>query len=695
MELLEALETYLADTGQIHALARRQARLLCRTVADAELQKKARMLLLLNLAALARGAPRAPVAFLLRPLTRDVVEQHIIALAAEHPDMEIEWRTTVTDPKSSATIAALLDDVARSPLLLAPLTGEEPEDAAGGYPLLVIGKEQEGCMGFSRYWRAATILEIEIAHRLQDAPGTLSDETAAAAITSVFGSDSILSGAAAFHDRQVAAAALSLRTRFLIVSGGPGTGKTMVVTQILRTLIRAFDEIEPDRIVLCAPTGRAKARLGESIDRSIDLLEVRPAHGSGTERARDLGLKNLSRKTLHGLLCIRPDGSTKYNRTNRLSHQVIVVDEASMVDLCLFAALLEAAAPDCRILLVGDMHQLPSVEAGAVLGDLTDRFAGMQGFPTLSRTGADWTNKLVRSVRADTGSPVHDASSLVLSTPEMVSRAGRLADHALILIESYRSTQEILTVSAYVNSGDSAGALRAIAGCDKAAAVSLDTSAGPDSIGKWLLTWYSDENLVCVRELTDMDTDAVEDEHHPDHAATRSKLDRAFGVFDASRILTLAHEGQRGRRAINGIADRLLRPKLDKGSGRQFFHGQQVVLGQNLHSLDLYNGDTGMVVQSGGGLKVVFRQGKRYSIHGLDRLPSLEPAFAMTVHKAQGSEFDSVLLVLPQYRSPLLTRQIVYTGLTRAKKRVCILGAEAQLQLAIDTREDRPGGAIF
>jgi exodeoxyribonuclease V alpha subunit len=692
MEFLEALEAYLFETGQVRALAKRQTRVLCRSVADERLHDEARALLLLNCAALERGAPRAPRDFLLRPLEKNTVRRHIKAFENEHPGTMPVWEKAIADPASTEKIASMLDKAINNPLRLAPLTGEEPRGKDGRFPLLVAGRtRRDVCMGFSRYWRAAAALEKEICRRLQRQSAAVPDIAAAEALKQVFTVDSILEKNGTCHFRQVAAAALALRTPFMIVSGGPGTGKTSVVTQILRTLLRALRDITPDRIVLCAPTGRAKARLGESIDQGIDFLEKKAGTAEDHERELDLGLKNLQRNTLHGLLGTRPDGSMKFNAENPLPYQVIVVDEASMVDVCLFSALMEAAPQECRILLVGDMHQLPPVEAGAVLGDLTGRFDG-SGYPTLTKETADWLRKVIKGVATDEG-PLNDAFSCVLSTPAQTASAGPLADHTVILTRSYRSAEEILKISEYVNRGRIDLALKSITGNKDAGAVKLDTRQGQKPIGEWLEACYTKETLDAVLALRDLDIDAAADPARQEHGTAVSGLDKAFEVFYTSRVLTLTNVGTRGRIAINALAEKLLRPQLSGRTRGRFFHGQQVILGQNLHSLDLYNGDRGMVVQTKeGSLKVVFRRGKKYSIHVLERLTGLEPAFAMTVHKAQGSEFGAVLLVLPEYESPLLTRQVLYTGLTRARDRLCILGTEEMLRLAIEAREERPGG---
>jgi exodeoxyribonuclease V alpha subunit len=687
MDLREALEAYLVETGQIHPLARRQARLISRSVTDKTLQEEARILLLLNLAALARGAPRAPESFLLRPLDMEVVEQYVTVFGMDHPGEKPVWEATLLGADARIEAKRILYASVQSPVRLAPLTGEDPCDKDARYPLLVVGTTHHGAStGFARYWRAATLLEKAIQTRLSHQPVAIPDDAATAALTAVFTTDSILDRDSSFHYRQVAAAALALRTRFLIVSGGPGTGKTSVVIQILRALVRADTSIRPDRIVVCAPTGRAKARLGESIRNGLEVLEKRPAPPQANERALDLGLKNLHCKTIHSLLGSRPDGSMKYNENNPLPHQVIVVDETSMVDLHLFCALLDAAANECRIILVGDMHQLPSVEAGTVLGDLTGRFAGTQ---TVTKDVGRWLDSVTKNA-AFGKTPEDDCA---FSIPDLQDKAGPLADHTIILTRSYRSVREILKLSEYVNSGDGGNAQQYLDEIKHARVAELDEGGGIDPVKMWLSTCYTKEKLEPVKALECCDLDPVEDSDHPEHEALVAKLRTAFEVLDEFRILTLAHEGQRGRIAINALADKLLRPQLDSNRRKKFFHGQQVIITQNLDSLNLFNGDTGMVVLSkNAGQKVVFRSGNSFSLHALERLTGLEPAFAMTVHKAQGSEFDTVLLVLPEYESPLLTRQILYTGITRARKHICILGVAAMLRHAIETREERPGG---
>jgi exodeoxyribonuclease V alpha subunit len=684
--LVSSLESYLLDTRQIDALAVRQARVLSGS-------EELRVVMLLCLAALHKGAPRADAAFLMKPFTSDT-----IATILRDQDPAPAWATTLTDPAIISELATLLANCIDNPGRYGPIAGLPPLHTTP-VPLL-IADPQSRLIGFSRYWVAVASLEAKLhallIHERQEPPQTGRDADVKQVLGEIFGCASILAPGRNFHYRQAAAAALALRTRLLIVSGGPGTGKTSVVIQILRALLRFFaPAITPDRIVLCAPTGRAKARMGESVDEGIRAMELRSDGIAASEL--DRGLKNLERKTLHGLLGVRPDGTTKYNAHNPLPHQVIVVDEASMVDLHLFAALMDAAAPGCRIILLGDMHQLPSVEAGAVLGDLTARFLAYDGFPSLTNSTAEWVDALLAGVDIDQSTGALNAS-LALPSSAAVAQAGLLADHTVILTHSYRSAgaQGILKLCELVNRAKSDEVMELIAHNSYPDSIGLDAGDTARAVRQWLESNYLGAHLGPLQALDNLPIQALRDPAHPDHTSTHAKLDAAFTILSGSRILVLGHVGDAGRLAINQQADHLLRPILGKGGFSRFFPGQQVILHENHHDLDLYNGDLGIVVQSAHeGLKVVFRRGSQYSIHAVERLSGLEPAYAMTVHKSQGSEFDRVLLALPPYESPLLSRQIIYTGITRARSYVLILGTEAILRKAIGIQEERPGGVAL
>lgn len=670
MDMVEAVESYLTDTGQIHPLAKRQASLLGKSVKEKNEQQNARLVLLLNLAALNKGAPRAPLSFLLKPFEKHIAGRYVELFIKENGDNP-EWENVVLSfdlhGQLKKNLLGLIDD----PTLFAPVSEESTklENAQNQecFPLLVVDRDGKR-MGFSLYWYSAARLEYSLYERLNNSEKHVSRQTAQRAIAEVFSN-----GELKYHFRQIAAAALALRSSFLVLSGAPGSGKTRVVLQILRVLLHAFPQIEPDRIILCAPTGRAKARLGESILEGVSGLV---GESSGKANIREMSLKNIQCRTLHSLLGIRPDGRTKFHKGNPLPYQVIVVDEASMVDLCRFSDLVDAAPSDCRIILVGDMHQLPSVEAGAVLGDLTEHFSSQKGYPTLTNNCFEWVREVIGSVPVD--SEESERISLVLkNSPEDL-----LADRTVILNKSYRSNEAIVKLSALVNSGASEEAHSYIENCTKDTII-LDSRSGFEPIKEWLRKWYCNNYLELLEKVKTVSVSCHEG---------RNLMTKVFQILDRSRILTLSHGGHRGRVEVNRLAAELLRPKLDVFNRGRFFHGEQIMVRQNHHDLDLYNGDMGMTLEFQGELKAVFLRGSQFIVHPLSRLPDLESAFAMTVHKAQGSEFDGVLLVLPEYRNFLLNRQILYTGITRAKSTIRILGEREIFSEAIRKKEERPGG---
>ena len=681
MALIDTLETYLLDTRQIHALAARQARVLARVLArlfsagipEKSREEEARIVLLLNLAALEKGAATADKDFLLQPLTGDAINRYLSILTNEQNSVPPDWAAAMQNPDTLALIGAFLDNLLRDPARLAPISGPFQETDTDEKPLLVVASPR---MGFSRYWTAVLRIEKFLRARLTTPLDETAAKPAAEALAPVFGKETILPAGSRFHLRQAAAAALALRSRFLIVSGGPGTGKTTVVTQILRALLRYDDALQPDRIVLCAPTGRAKARLGESVQAGITAIKANPVAANDTTHQRDLALQKVQTLTLHSLLGARPDGSFRYNARFPLPCQVVVVDEASMVDVHLFAGLMDAVSPECRMILLGDMHQLPSVDAGAVLGDLTQVFMKNDGFPTLSPKTDDWINAVVNNVSLD---KTEKAAAMQLPAAALPL----LTDHAVILTKSNRSIQAIQDVCTLINKGDGEGATASIRN-NEGACFTLVQNAGINNCLEKLRRCMQEQYLSdSAKETVKRLNGAAGDEE-------------VLAMLEGFRILCIGHEGRLGRIAVNRMAEAMLRPEYDPDARGRFFHGQQVMLTHNIHELDLYNGDTGIIVRSPANhLQVMFRkgaQGAHFRLVAAYKLAGLEPAFAVTVHKSQGSEYNGIALALPEYDSPRLNRQIIYTAITRAKSKVTILDPSGRLGTAISRRDERPGG---
>jgi exodeoxyribonuclease V alpha subunit len=403
------------------------------------------------------------------------------------------------------------------------------------------------------------------------------------------------------HAGQEQAVATALRHRTALIAGGPGTGKTTVVARVLEALRQLDSSSDSQAIALCAPTGRAKARLSESL--------------SGTAGA------SIPAHTLHSLLGQRPDGSFRHNAEHPLSFRTVIVDEASMIDLSLFAALFEALLPSARLVLVGDPDQLPSVEAGAVLADLVQIFQAMPP----------------------------DRSPLAFLT------------------HTYRNAGDIARLATELRQGSCqlATALQA-----SAVSVTALSQELPDGSVHWvdgpleeLLAWWMN--------------------HHG-----LPSSGEAANVIVHARILCATHAGTSGRTAVNAYGDAWLQAHA-AGNGI-FRPGRQMMLTRNFPQLELWNGDLGVVSSTPEGLRVVFPRSVGSVAQAPERLEGLESAWAMTVHKSQGSEFDHVLLLLPERDTPLMTRQILYTGLTRARRTLLIHGDRKLWERAAARQDDRP-----
>ncbi len=451
------------------------------------------------------------------------------------------------------------------------------------------------------------------------------------------------------EDWQKIAAAVAVSSRTAVISGGPGTGKTTTVARILAALVQSA--AEPLLIELAAPTGKAAARLTESLGEAIAQLDL-----TDTQRA----MMPDQAKTLHRLLGAQPDSRRlRHHQKNPLMSDVLIVDEASMVDLPMMAALIDALPENAMLILLGDKDQLASVEAGAVLGDIC-RFAE-----------SGYTPQRRQALEVMTGCVLPDKSP---------AHPVNVQDHLCLLRKSFRfdAGSGIGQLATAVNNGDVRETMAVLGGQrPDVRYVPLENEDGYAQVLTDTMKAYL-PFLSLVKQ-------------HADPAAV---LD-AFSQF---RLLCALREGPFGVEGLNERIERLLhqqghirRPLIYR---HRAYHGKPVMISRNDSPLGLFNGDIGiMLTDENHELRVYFRlpDGTIRSIRP-SRLPAHETAYVMTVHKSQGSEFAHTALVLPVQPSPLVSRELLYTALTRAKQFLTIYSREECVKRAVKTPTQRYSG---
>ena len=444
-------------------------------------------------------------------------------------------------------------------------------------------------------------------------------------------------------DWQLVAVTQALLNNFTIITGGPGTGKTTTLAKLLIVLYA----LEPNaKVALAAPTGKASMRMLESLKSStLNFTEETKAK-----------IGQLVPSTIHSLLGYKRESvNFKHNAENPLPYNWVVVDEASMIDVPMFSKLLAAIGDNTRIILLGDKDQLASVEAGSLLGDLCQTLPSLNQF---SNETAQWINTFItdddRKINAEF---INDTKQL-------------LAGHIIELKYSHRFNSQgaIGKVSRAVIEGDLEG-LKSLIGAPTASNVTFDFEYKEEILSKFVEGY-----------------EAYINEH--DKAEALKKLNQL-------RVLVAVRESNRGMKAINKFIELHLRKKgLLKPDG-DFYENRPIMVTRNMYDLELFNGDTGIMRKDASGNMKAYFEDPKGGIKSV--LPAYltysETVFAMTIHKSQGSEFNNVLVVLPEGTSnALLTRELLYTGITRAKDHITIQGKQDTIDYAVSTCVKRISG---
>jgi exodeoxyribonuclease V alpha subunit len=498
-----------------------------------------------------------------------------------------------------------------------------------------------------RLWLDERAVAADLRERAAAPAAGVDATTLASGLTQLFdGSDD--------PDLQRMAAATAVLRRLAVVAGGPGTGKTRTVARVLALLEAqaAAAGARPPLVALAAPTGKAAARLESAVRAGAGDMAV--------DAAVQARLGRLAGVTLHRLLGFNPGNRTRFrhNRLNRLPFDVVVVDEVSMVSLSLMARLLEAVRPEARLILVGDPEQLASVEAGAVLGDIVGP----------ASAGLCMSEPARRQLAAVTGQRV----------PEGGRDSGAVGDGIVVLNKVHRFGKAIAQLAEAIQRGDA----------DAALAVLVEGGSNVEWIATDATEPAATDALAAVRAV------AVESGRSVIESARAGDAASAIDALGRFRLLCAHRHGPEGVATAMQRVESWLRAEVEGFiTGAEWYVGRPLIVTENDYGLQLYNGDTGVVVKAGDGrLVAAFERGGSVAEVSPTRLAAVDTVYAMTVHKSQGSQFHTVAFLVPATGSRLLTRELLYTAVTRAQEHLIVVGGEASIRAAIERPISRASG---
>ena len=551
-----------------------------------------------------------------------------------------------------------LKSVAESPLVRVVAKGNSAAsdssiDLATQLQPLVV---EDGRLYLTRFWSLERYVAGDLLHRSQAATveeeeqalegQSTSERSAADEVERLFKK---AAGERPVDQDQLAASLAGVHRNFVVISGGPGTGKTTTVATFLAGLVSSMQApagSESDsanqatqRIALAAPTGKAAARMTEAIRKAINNLgdELQPAV------AKELG--ELDASTIHRLLGASPGTGFRHNPSNPLPHDIVIVDEVSMVSLSLMAHLLAAIRPDAKVVLVGDPYQLASIEAGAVLGDIVGIGSG----------GGEV---------AGTAPPAAIAESVrVLTT---VHRQGE--------------DSGILKLAECIRQGDADGAIEILKGANEDV-IWVDPT-NPDHKGK---------KIQAEQDLKDAATKVVTAAQ-----GENAEIEEALKEILSVKVLSALRRGPTGVDHWNQLVENYLRSQELKGYS-DWYAGRPVMVTKNDYLNGVFNGDVGVAIAKedlnrDDRFQVWFERAEGNQMVEATRLDQIATQWAMSIHKSQGSEFDHVVVSMPPPPSRILTRELLYTAVTRAKKNLTIVATEESITAAIKREVARSSG---
>jgi exodeoxyribonuclease V alpha subunit len=537
-----------------------------------------------------------------------------------HVDLARIRDTAAVEAEEPVDLAALrwpdpepwIARVARSPLVA------DGDEAEGEHPLRLTGP----WLYLDRYWAE----EIEVAAALlamsRQPPARVDSGRLDEGLQRLFGDDR--------EGLQARAAVAAVRRRLAVVAGGPGTGKTTTVARIVALLTEQAPGDTPPLIALAAPTGKAAARLQEAVHAEAVKLDL-------SEQVRDQ-LLSLQATTLHRLLGRRPgsDSRFRHDRRRRLPHDVVIVDETSMVSLTLMARLIEALRSSARLVLVGDPGQLASIEAGAVLGDIVG--------------------------------PAADGKA-----PDATIGAG-----IVVLNRVHRFGGGIARLASAIRVGD--------------ADAVMDLLGDPPEGISWIDADLADEAALPL--LGPVRDGALAPARAVMRAAAQDDAHQALQALPEFRILCAHRRGPYGVASWTARMEGWLQEAGDGPGGEaRWYAGRPLLVVENDYELGLYNGDTGVVVRRDDDhLMAAFPRGQEIVEYSPARLGAIETVYAMTIHKSQGSQFEGAAVLLPEPGSRILTRELLYTAVTRARRRLIVVGTEEALRTGVQRPVARASG---